>query len=243
MPDLAEIAWQQVEERLRRDVRLVLPLGATEEHGYLSMCTDSLFVDRVTGAACRNADVLRAPVFPFGCSAFATTFPGSISLRTVTLCHVLEDVINCLYRQGFRRLVFITGHGGNEVITGVLSEAQLDRPGLNIYYINAWTGMWPLVKEAEQQRGLARTEHASWHEAFDFTMVGPIPARSQPAPDGPDFPLFPLNPRTARHHLPDGVVAGAYTLNDAELMNRMYQACVDHVTAFLDSLPLEAAPQ
>ena len=243
MPDIAESTWMQIDERLRRDIRVVLPLGATEEHGYLSVCTDTLFVDRVTEAACVEADVLRAPVFPFGCSAFATTFPGSISLRTVTFCHVLEDVIDCLWRQGFRRLVFVTGHGGNEVITGVLSEAQLDRPGLNVYYVNAWTGMGPHIQEVEQRLQLPRTEHASWHEAFDFTTVGPVPAGSKPAPDGPDYPLFPLNPRTARQHLGDGIVAGAYHLDDPELMDRMFRACVEHLTKFLTALPQEAAPQ
>ena len=240
--NFAELSWMQVEERLRRDTRVVLPLGATEEHGHLSLATDSLFVDRVTRAACERAGVLRAPVLPFGCSAFAISFPGSLSLRTETLCRVVEDLVDCLYRQGFRRLIFVTGHGGNEVATGVLSEAQLDRPQLAVYYRDGWRGMKATVARVNRERGWPDAEHASWYEGFPFARVGEVPDREKSFPEDADFPSFPLNPRTARRHLAEGVQSGRFDAGDPELMDRLLAEAIDDLARFLCQIP-PAPPQ
>ena len=249
MPDaprpvrLAELSWMDVADRVAEDTRIVVPLGATEEHGYLSLLTDTLFADRVTAGACARAGVLVAPPLPFGCSSFAVTFPGTISLRAVTMCHVIDDVVDCLYRQGFRRVVFVTGHGGNEVITGVISEAHLDRPRLNVYYRNAWAGMDAEIRSAEAAHDLPRTEHAAWHEVFPFTRVGAVPETRKDFPQSVDFPLFPLNARTARRVLDDGVVSGSYVRDDDEQAERRVQLCVDELARFLEALPPRPADE
>lgn len=234
--------WMEVEQRLTTDKRVVVPLGATEEHGFLSLLTDTLFVNHVTGAACSQANVLRSPTVPFGCSAFAINFPGTISLRTITIAHLLEDIVDSLYRQGFRRIVFVTGHGGNEVITGVLSELQIDRQSLNLYYRSAWAGMQDRIKALSETRGLGRTEHASWHEVFPFTRVGEVPDGDKTFPDSADTPLFPLNPRTARIYLGEGIVSGAYNLHDDVIMDELLQLCIADLTQFLQALPMMPAP-
>lgn len=228
-----------VEERLKGDTRVVIPLGATEEHAHLSLLTDTLFVERVTREACEKAGVLVTPVMPFGCSAFSINFPGSISMRTETMCRVIEDIIDCLYRQGFRRLMFVTGHGGNEVITGVLSEAALDRLHLSIYYVDAWRGMKESVQRIERECNLPSTEHGAWHEDFPFTRVSAIPDRVKPPPASSDFPIFPLNPRIAKEHLGEGVVAGKMTIGH-ELTICLFQQCVDWLTEYLLKMPKEA---
>ncbi|GIE95232.1 creatininase family protein [Paractinoplanes rishiriensis] len=241
--DFAELNWLAVAERVRADTRVLIPMGATEEHGYLSLASDSIYADYVTRQACARVGVLRTPVVPFGPSAFAINFPGTLSMRTSTMCAIVEDIIDCLYRQGFRRLVFATGHGGNEVITGVLSEAQIDRDGLSVYYYNCWDGMRDESRRISEERGLGVCDHAAWYEVQADTRVAPIPAgASQPVPADPDFPMFPLNPRTARRQIPDGVVAGAYDIADDAETARLREACVDHLTDFLQRLPA-AAPE
>lgn len=235
--DLAELDWMSVAKRLETDTRIVIPMGATEEHGYLSLCADTIFAEHVSRNACQAVGVLRAPPIPFGCSAFSVNFPGSVSLRTVTICHLIEDIIDCFYRQGFRRLVFATGHGGNEVITGILAEQQIDRPQLNVYYYNLWAGMNDAVRALEAERDLGRSEHASWTEVQPDTVVTAIPEARKEPPGGPDYPLFPLNPRTARHFLGDGVVAGTYNLRDEKLLDDLREQCVDHFAGFLRTLP------
>ena len=58
---IANMNWMQVEEYLKRDDRVILPLGSTEQHAYLTPATDSILAERVSVAA---AEPLGVPVFP-----------------------------------------------------------------------------------------------------------------------------------------------------------------------------------
>lgn len=234
--EFAHLTWIEVEHRLKSDKRVVIPLGATEEHAHLSLLTDTLFVEKVTREACQRTGVLLAPVMPFGCSAFAINYPGTISMCTKTMCCVVEDIVDCLYRQGFRRLIFVTGHGGNEVITGILSEVQLDRPQLVIYYKDAWMGMNDSIQELEKKYDLPKSEHAAWHEDLPFTHIGEVPDLVKSPPETSDFPIFPLNPRTARKYLAEGVVSGKFTLQH-EITQKLFEDCIDTLTTFILSVP------
>ena len=44
---LADMNWMQVQEHVKHDQRAVLPLGSTEQHGYLSLCVDMILAERV----------------------------------------------------------------------------------------------------------------------------------------------------------------------------------------------------
>ena len=44
---IADANWMQIEERVKRDNRCVLPIGSTEQHGYLSLCVDMILSERV----------------------------------------------------------------------------------------------------------------------------------------------------------------------------------------------------
>ena len=56
-----DMNWMQVEEYLRSDDRVVLPLGSTEQHGYLSLGVDVILSERVSVEA---AEPLGVPVLP-----------------------------------------------------------------------------------------------------------------------------------------------------------------------------------
>jgi creatinine amidohydrolase len=51
----------QLEEYLQSDDRVVLPVGSTEQHGYLSLATDSIIAERIANEA---AEPLGVPVLP-----------------------------------------------------------------------------------------------------------------------------------------------------------------------------------
>src|SRR6478735_11278308 len=99
-----DCTWMQIEEYLRGDNRIVLPLGSTEQHAYLSLETDNIIAERL---AVEAADPLGVPVLPvlaYGVTGFVA-YPGSPSLRLETYSAVIRDLLDSLADQGFRRIL------------------------------------------------------------------------------------------------------------------------------------------
>src|SRR5689334_6850757 len=112
--NLEDLNWMDVEKYLKSDDRLIVVTGACEQHGYLSLLTAIKIPLAVATAASRRTGVLVAPPLNFGISPYFATYPGTITLRAQTFLAVVEDVVRSVYAQGFRRLLFANGHGGNE---------------------------------------------------------------------------------------------------------------------------------
>ena len=97
---------------------VVLPLGATEQHGpHLPAGTDFFTVDRLAQAAAERAAteiaITVAPALPFGSSDHHLIFGATLSLRTDTYYRVLNDLLRSLVTDGFHRIFLLNGHGGN----------------------------------------------------------------------------------------------------------------------------------
>ena len=73
---ISDMNWMQLEDYLQHDDRTVLPLGSTEQHAHLSVCTDSILSERVSLEAAEPLDV---PVFrysPTGSQAISMHIPA-----------------------------------------------------------------------------------------------------------------------------------------------------------------------
>ena len=107
------------------DPVVVLPIGATEQHGpHLPLFTDSLIAQAVLAET-----FSRLPpghrcyfLYPIGASYSVehADFPGTITLKAETLLALLRDTATSLARAGVKRLVLLNAHGGN---IGVLQLA------------------------------------------------------------------------------------------------------------------------
>src|SRR5436853_1859358 len=110
---IRELNWMQLEAYLEGDDRIVLPIGSTEQHAYLSLETDNLLADGVAVEAAEPLGVPVLPVLPYGLTPSFATYPGSPTLRLETFLAVLRDLLDSLHGQGFRRFLLVNGHGGN----------------------------------------------------------------------------------------------------------------------------------
>ena len=87
----------QLEEYLEQDDRVVLPLGSTEQHAYLSLETDNILAERVSVEAAQPLGVPVFPVLPYGLTAtFAAVYPGSPTLRLETYAALLRELLDSL---------------------------------------------------------------------------------------------------------------------------------------------------
>ena len=111
---LAELAWPDIAERVAAGAFLAVPLGSTEQHGpHLPLSTDT---DIATALCERLAivrpDVLIAPPVPYGSSGEHAGFAGTLSIGPeATELLVLE--LGRSATTTFRRVLFVSAHGGN----------------------------------------------------------------------------------------------------------------------------------
>lgn len=101
---------------LMQGALVVVPIGSIEQHGpHLPVGTDIYLATRVAETACElaNADSLLASVFQMGFSPHHKNHPGTISASAQTLFSLIKDIVKSFHEQGFRKVLFVNGHGGN----------------------------------------------------------------------------------------------------------------------------------
>src|SRR5512137_2602553 len=135
---IEDLNWMDVEAYLKRDDRLMLVTGATEQHSYLSLLTDIKIPLALADAASQKTNVLVAPPLNFGCSPYFLAYPGTLSLRVPTLLAVVEDLVRSAYQGGFRRILALNGHGGNAPVNVHLADVMNSLPGLEIKWYSWW---------------------------------------------------------------------------------------------------------
>lgn len=220
--------WMQIESYLAEDDRIMLVIGAVEQHGYLSLMTDVLIPQKLAQSASQQTGVLVAPAMPFGSSPYFLAYPGTISLQMSTLLSVLEDIIRSLHSQGFRRFLVLNGHGGNSGATVVLDELANQLEGFTAYWYNWWRS--PVVGEVAQKQGLVPS-HANWLEAFEETIVTELPEEEKHFPDvSGSFPA-----EQVRRNLGDGSFGGHYQA-PPEVMEELFAACLGEVVGLLSEI-------
>jgi creatinine amidohydrolase len=226
-----EANWMQIEEYLRRDDRIVLPTGSTEQHGYLSLGTDAILAERVAAEAAGPLGVPVLPALPFGMAPYFAAFPGSMSLRMTTYIEVLRDLLDGLAAQGFRRIAIVNGHGGNSPATGFIREWVCQpRPERVQVLFHSWYNAPQTTAAADQ---FDRDQmHGGWVENFPWTRVAGAELPSRPAPIVQPR-IGGLNAAEVRAAAPDGMLGGAYARPDED-MQAVWAAGVAEVRALLE---------
>jgi creatinine amidohydrolase len=228
-----DLNWMQLEEYLERDDRIVLPLGSTEQHGYLSLETDNILAERVSVEAAEPLGVPVLPVLPYGLTAmFAAAYPGSPTLRVETYAAVLRELLDSLYGQGFRRFLLVNGHGGNTPAGPVAREwVAVRRPKAQAIFHSWWAG--PEVIEVAKAID-PEYSHANWGENFPWTRLAGVEFPSQGKPMLDEAAYLVAGPEQLRDVIGDGSFGGLYQRADEEML-RIWETGVEEVRELLGS--------
>jgi creatinine amidohydrolase len=227
-----ELNWMHVEEYLTREDRVVLPVGSTEQHGYLSLETDNILAERVSAEAAEPLGVIVLPVLPYGLTPSFQAYPGSPTLRLSTFLEVLRDLLDSLYGQGFRRFLLVNGHGGNLPGGSLAREWAMSHPDAQAIFHSWWAS--PRVESAAKEVDPVPS-HANWFENFPWTRLAGVslPQERKPALDQNTYRAA-AGPEGVREVLGDGVFEGAYELPDEQVL-RVWETGVAEVRELLES--------
>lgn len=221
-----DLNWMDVEKYLQQEDRLMLVIGATEQHAHLSLLTDVKIPLALADSASQATGVLVAPPLNFGSSPYFLAYPGTLSLRVSTLIAAVEDIVRSAYGYGFRRILVLNGHGGNSPARGRLHEVNNALPDLKLNWYDWWLSH---SIEAVAVKHNLKPTHANWLEAFPFTVVGEMPEGNKTPPQ---VPRAIVDSKTAREIYGDGSFGGPYRAGD-DVMRELFVAALEDVLQLL----------
>ncbi|NNG00186.1 MAG: creatininase family protein [Desulfobacteraceae bacterium] len=164
-------------------------------------------------------DVLVAPTLCYGISPHHMAFKGTITLGTDTLIAIISDVTRSLVAHGFKRIVFINGHGGNtNAVMAALTRMKAENlPGL--FKLISWYELEEVEAVTKSLFKDQEGQHATPGEVSITRYVRPDEFDNKPTEvvpvDNPDY-YWPLTPAEMRRVFPDGRMNSAPWLASAD---------------------------
>jgi creatinine amidohydrolase len=234
---LAEMTSSQVRAELGRGrSTVVVPFGAVEQHGpHLPLDTDAVLADHLGPLLAERLDALCVPTIRIGCSQHHLAFAGTLSLRPQTLQMIVHDLVDSLVRHGFRRVVLLATHGGNEPPLQEAGAASR-RDGVSVVVPSLRTAVGALLAVA-RARGVPPGEaggHAGELETSLMLALAPELV-SKAAMTEPGY-TGPLDDAAAAVLFKHGVGALAANGVLGDPRDASSDAGHAYVTAFLDAI-------
>jgi creatinine amidohydrolase len=143
---MRSIYWQnlrrgEIEEAAKAGAVVIVPIGSTEQHGpHLPVDTDIRSSSEIARRAAERVTefpVLIAPPVWSGYSPHQMHFPGTITLRADVFIELLVDVGTSIAQHGFRKILFLNGHGGNRGLV-LTATMKLSEAGVEVAAATYW---------------------------------------------------------------------------------------------------------
>ncbi|MFM8926782.1 MAG: creatininase family protein [Rhodoluna sp.] len=184
----AENNREQIKEFAANGGVVIVPIGAIEQHGpHLPVWADTLQVEHITrsamGLVSKETPIMVTPTMPFGSSDHHLPFGGTISLDTKVLLDVLMNIGRSLTKSGFRKIMFINGHGGNHEIFQLAARDLALQTNIHAAAASWWSVAWSRIKKTDafdfgRVPGHAGAFESAIVKAIAPHLVGPKPPAS-----------------------------------------------------------------
>jgi creatinine amidohydrolase len=226
--------WRhELEEAREHDPVVIVPVGSIEQHG--PHCPLDVDISVPYALAMRVAErvddfpVLVAPPVWWGLSHYNQGFIGTITLQLETQVQLLADVCRSIHASGFKRIILLNGHGGNQAPIIAIATKMSEE---NIFAV-AIT-YWDLAPE--ELRGIAEEDISIGHggeletslmlhlrpQLVDGERIADEPMGSRPRLFGPE----------RRQETPTGV-SGMASLATADKGERLFHAVASKLEALV----------
>jgi len=193
---LAECTLPEVEEQLRESAKVIVPVGATEQHGpHAPFGTDAILATEAGVRIARRIGAVVAPALAYGVSGDHRGYAGVPFLSAKTMTGLVQDVVSSLAEGGFREIILVNGHYTNIVVlSAAIMEIGDSLPrGTIAFPFNYWDALPP--EQLADYLGAEVGLHANIGETSAVMAVNASLVKLDRAVR--EYPQFPVEPTPA----------------------------------------------
>lgn len=205
------LTMKEAEKAAKKGKVVILPVGSVEEHGgHLPLCTDSIQPESVAVEVAEKTGCLIAPPLRYGVCNSTRNFPGTISIGFEALYRITRDVLEEFIRNGFRRILVMSGHAGQshmaalrlaaqEVIWNHEKEGPENRPRIMV------CSDYDFAYELKGKHFSDKDGHAGTIETSRIIAIRPNLVKAEGKTSFPEMPRFEIVAHPEKY-FPSGVI-------------------------------------
>jgi creatinine amidohydrolase len=200
---LGEMTNPEVEAFLKRHHTVIVPTGATEQHGpHAPLLTDVLIPTEIARRIAPTIGAVVAPAINYALSYPHVGFTGLVHIRIPTFMALIEDLCVAFATSGFKRIVFLNGHYDNTYAIAYACAMAAEKMSKDVkaFPVNYWDAL--TAEEIDEFSGLKNGLHANLAETSAVMAIDPKLVDLERA--NAEFPPFP------KYTIPTGAVHTAF---------------------------------
>lgn len=189
---LGEMTNPEVEAFLKTHDTVIVPTGATEQHGpHGPLATDVIIPNEIARRVAPTIGAVVAPPLAYTLSYPHVGFTGLVHIRIPTFMALVEDLCASFAASGFKRIVFLNGHYDNTyaIAYACANAAERMPKGVKAFPVNYWDAL--TEAEVAEFSGLKNGLHANLAETSAVMAINPdLVDLDQANAEFPPFPEF-----------------------------------------------------
>ena len=162
---VAEMSWQEIEAATERTATLLVPVGATEQHGHhLPLGVDVFMPEAIGERVARTSPALLAPPVWYGVSPHHTFKPGTFTVSTETFRRYVTELCASAGEWGIEHVLLLNGHYLAQDPELEIVVRELRGGGIEAFHV-------PLVDLFSDVAAEIRTGEVSFHASEFETSI------------------------------------------------------------------------
>ena len=192
---LGEMTTLEVEAFLKKHHTVIVPTGATEQHGpHGPLLTDVLIPQEIARRIAPRIGAVVAPPINYALSYPHTGFTGLVQIRIPTFMALIDDLCVSFATSGFKRIIFLNGHYDNTyaIAYGCATAADKMTKDVKAFPVNYWDAL--TAEEIAEFSGLKNGLHANLAETSAVLRINPdLVDMDKANAEFPPFPNYTIN--------------------------------------------------
>ncbi|MEW6049973.1 MAG: creatininase family protein [Candidatus Zixiibacteriota bacterium] len=170
---LHHLSWLKVRELVPATITtVILPVGTVEAHGSACLGTDIFIPEVIAGGIGERLNALVAPTVNYGITRSLYRYNGGCTIDEKTFGAYVGDILVSLADVGFRYVIIMNGHGGNNSALKTVAADFHRQHNSCVAVIHWWELCHDMTKEFfGHVGGHAGTDEAAVVHALDPSLL------------------------------------------------------------------------